>query len=75
MLNLLRDERPDQVINKVVSIKEHKLKKYGVQYLVTVDMETMFFETKILHTIVDLPYPLQPYLDLQKTISNENSQH
>lgn len=53
MLKLIRKDRPNQVIHKVLSFEKIK---HG--YIVEVDMELMFYKTKILHTIFKLPYPL-----------------
>ena len=53
MLKLIREDRPTQVINKVLNIEEMSTGFYSVE----VDMESMFFDTKILHTKCKLPYP------------------
>lgn len=57
MLELLRKERPNQVIHEVISFKKND---YGF-YDVEVDMESMFLETKVLHTKCRLPYPYKSY--------------
>lgn len=62
MLEKIRLDRPTQVINEVISVKENG---YGF-YDVKVDMESMFFDTKILHTKCTLPYPLSDYEKLTK---------
>ena len=62
MLEKVRMDRPTQVINEVISFKENE---YGF-YDVKVDMETMFFETKILHAKQTLPYPMSEYEKLSE---------
>ena len=62
MLNLIRKERSNQVINEVISFKKND---YGF-YDVLVDMETNFFEVFIKHVKMTLPYPLEDYLKLSK---------
>lgn len=62
MLGKIRLDRPTQVINEVISVKENG---YGF-YDVDVDMESMFFDTKILHTKCTLPYPFSEYEKLTK---------
>ncbi len=57
MLNKIRKDRPNQIIHKVFSFQKNKFGFYDVE----VDMETMFLETKILHTRVTIPYPLSEY--------------
>jgi hypothetical protein len=57
MLEKIRQDRPKQVIHEVISFKQNE---YGF-YDVKVDMETMFFESKIKHTKVTLPYPHSEY--------------
>jgi hypothetical protein len=60
MLEKIREDRPNQVINEVISFKENQHGFYEVE----VDMQTMFFDTKILHTRTVLPYPLSKYHEL-----------
>ena len=62
MLLKIREDRPKQVINDVLSFNENKYGFYDVQ----VDMESMFLETKILHTHFKLPYPQSGYEKLSK---------
>jgi hypothetical protein len=57
ILFLLKEERQNQTIHKVISFK---LNQYNF-YDVIVDMENNFFDTKILHTKSTLPYPLAKY--------------
>ena len=67
LLELLRKDRPEQVIHEVIDFRPHPLSKYGIEYEVDVVMETQLFETKIKrHRIGGLPYPLKPYNDLLK---------
>jgi hypothetical protein len=70
-LEKIRLDRPIQVINEVHSFKENEFGFYDVE----VDMEGMFFNTKILHVRQVLPYPLEAYKkldmsDLMKWRSN-----
>lgn len=62
ILNNIRLERPDQVINKIISIEKNN---YGF-YNVKVDMEGHFFETTISSIKITLPYPNSEYLKLSK---------
>lgn len=62
MLEKIRLDRPTQVINEVISVKENE---YGF-YDVEVDMESMFFDIKILHTKCTLPYPFSDYEELSE---------
>jgi|LakMenEpi03Aug12_release.lakeMendotaPanAssembly.Ray.scaffolds.fasta_scaffold255667_3 hypothetical protein len=62
MLQKIRKERPNQVIHQVISFKENE---YGF-YDVKVDMESMFFESKIKHTKCTLPYPFSEYEKLSE---------
>lgn len=62
MLQKIRLDRPTQVINEVILVKENG---YGF-YDVKVDMESMFFDTKILHTKCVLPYPFSEYEKLSE---------
>jgi len=57
LLKKIREERPNQVINKVYSYKKNE---HGF-YDVLVDMEGHFFETKVLHVTETLPYPFSEY--------------
>ena len=72
MLELIRIDRPEQFINKVVKIEDHELKRFGILYNVTVDMEIKLFDTTIKHYTTSIPYPIQAYLDLYKSFNNEN---
>jgi hypothetical protein len=60
MLGLIRADREGQVINSVKSFSENEFGFYNV----IVDMEGSFFETKVTHTEVTLPYPLAAYKNL-----------
>jgi hypothetical protein len=62
MLKLIRADRPGQVINEVISFEKNK---YGF-YDVFVDMESQFYETRIKHVKMRLPYPYKKYEDLPK---------
>jgi hypothetical protein len=62
ILEKIRQDRPTQVIHEVISFKENE---YGF-YDVKVDMETMFFESKILHAKHTLPYPTSEYEKLSE---------
>ena len=62
MLEEIRLDRPSQTIHKVISFKKNR---YGF-YDVKVDMESMFFETKIKHSTVTLPYPFSEYEKLSE---------
>jgi hypothetical protein len=67
LLELIRKDRPNQVIHEVTGFREHPLHWAGVQYEVDVIMETQFYETKIRkHHMKGLPYPVKPYNELQK---------
>jgi hypothetical protein len=57
MLEKIRFDRPSQIINEVISFKKNKRGFYDVK----VDMEGMFFETKVLHLKQRLPYPKSEY--------------
>lgn len=56
----IRKDRPTQIIHKVLNVEKNK---YGF-YNVKVDMEGWFFETKVIHTVTMLPYPLSNYNQL-----------
>ena len=60
MLEKIRLDRPGQVINKVISFIENN----NGTYYVEVDMESVFFDTKVLHTRFTLLYPLNNCLKL-----------
>ena len=62
MLEKIRLDRPNQVINEVKSFHMNKSGFYNV----LVDMESMFFDTKILHSTVTLPYPSIEYDNLSQ---------
>jgi hypothetical protein len=62
LLEKVRQDRPKQVIHEVISFKQNE---YGF-YDVKVDMETMFFESKIKHNRVTLPYPHSEYEKLSE---------
>lgn len=67
LLELLRADRPNQVIHEVTSFRSHPLSNYGMEYEVDVVMEADMLGTKIRRVhISGLPYPLKPYLDLRK---------
>lgn len=63
LLKKLRKERPDQVIHEVISFDKND---YGF-YNVKVDMESMFFDTKVIHTKTTLPYPMSKYEKLTES--------
>lgn len=67
MLKLIREDRPGQVINEVISFEKNK---YGF-YDVHVDMQSQFFETKVLHVKMRLPYPYKKYEELSKDKQEE----
>lgn len=60
LLIKIREDRPNQVINEVINFN---LNDFGF-YDVDVDMQVQFFETRILHHKMTIPYPLQSYLNL-----------
>jgi len=60
MLELIRKDRPTQVIH---SVEKFHLNSLGF-YTVSVDMEGMFFETLIKHIHIDLPYLQSLYENL-----------
>ena len=61
LLKEIRKERPNQEINKVIDFNfEQNF------YLVVVDMPTYFFETKIKHTHVTIPWPFEEYKKYKK---------
>ena len=62
LLENIRLDRPTQVINEVISFRYNE---YGF-YDVKVDMESMFFDTKILHHYITLPYPFSEYEKLSE---------
>lgn len=57
ILQKIRDDRPNQVIHEVISFKKSMHGFYDVK----VDMETMFFNTTVIHTKCMLPYPMSEY--------------
>jgi len=57
ILEKIRIDRPNQVIHEVLSFNKNEFGFYDVE----VDMESMFFQTKILHSKITLPYPLSEY--------------
>ena len=67
MLKLIRKERPNQKI--------HKVEKFWVNslgfYTVSVDMESMFFNTLVQHMHIDLPYPKEEYNKLDEKTKTE----
>jgi len=67
MLEAIRKDRPGQVINKVLGFK---LNEHGF-YNVKVDMESMFFDTRVLHTHTILPYPSKAYENLSKEYQSD----
>jgi hypothetical protein len=60
MLNLIRAERPNQVINEVLSFK---INEHGF-YDAIVDMQLEIFGTTIKHTKQRLAYPIAKLLAL-----------
>ena len=62
MLEDIRIDRPNQIIHKVISIKKNS---YGF-FDVKVNMESMFFGTKIKHTHCTLPYPYSEFEKLNR---------
>jgi hypothetical protein len=66
MLSKIQADRPDQVINKVISFKDTGRGYYDVE----VDMEMRFFETTIKSHHAILPYPLKKYVALQHKYRN-----
>jgi hypothetical protein len=60
LLEKIRLERPHQTINKVISFKKNIFGFYDV----TVEMQGSFVESKIIHYVTVLPYPLSEYLKL-----------
>jgi hypothetical protein len=66
MLDLIRKDRPEQVIHEVISFIKHPLFNYGIEYEAHVVMETPMFLSKIKRVHMKLPYPVKPYNDLQK---------
>jgi len=67
LLDLLRKDRPNQVIHKVLDYRPHPLCGLcDVLYEVDVVMEGQFFETTIKSVHMQgLPYPIKPWSDLQ----------
>ena len=62
MLEALREDRPSQVIHEVINFN---LNRHGF-YDVKVDMESFFFNTKVLHVHCTLPYPFSAYEKLSE---------
>lgn len=62
MLEKIKLDRPNQVIHEVISFNQNE---YGF-YNIRVDMESMFFYTKILHSKVTLPFPYAEYEKLSE---------
>jgi len=62
MLELLRKDRPTQVIHKVFGFKKDP--NFPTIFQVRVDMQSKFFNTTIRHTRHILPYPISEYLKL-----------
>ena len=60
MLELIRLDRPNQVIHKVVDFTPSDFGLMSVK----VDMEGKFFDTTIRHMHISLPYPLEKFLKL-----------
>lgn len=67
MLEKIRLERPNQVIHEVLEFKKNKHGFYDVK----VDMEGMFFESKIRHIQKVLPYPFSEYEKLSEDEQRE----
>lgn len=63
MLVLIKRDRPNQVINKVLAVNKNKWGFWDV----IVDMQNMFYGTKVLHTKHTLPYPLNAFNNLNTT--------
>jgi len=61
MLEMVRKDRPKQVIHQVVSFKPNKSKAKGVLYNVEVIMESEFLGVKIKNYKQELPYPVEAY--------------
>lgn len=67
LLEDIREERPNDVINRVQAFK---LNKYGF-FDVLVDKEGVFFNTKIRHTVVTIPHPYSEYEKLSDELKKE----
>ena len=67
MLEKIKQDRKNNLINEVISYKENE---YGF-YDVNVDMQSDFFGTKVLHSRCTLPYP---YDKFEKLSSKEKSE-
>ena len=63
MLEKVRKDRPNQVIHEVIDFKKNKLGFYTVE----VDMEVMFLNTKVLHAVHKIPYPISEYNNLTES--------
>lgn len=64
VLELIRADRPGQVIREVVSFNPGT--KPGYDWEVNVIMEGDFFGTTIRRVNMELPYPIKTYIDLQE---------
>jgi len=67
MLEVIRKDRPEQVIHEVLSVEKNE---YGF-YTVEVIMESLFFNTIVKNTKVKLPYPVSKYLLLSDSEANK----
>ena len=73
LLELIRKDRPEQVIHEVTGFKVHPLSKLcDVKYDVSVVMEVQFYETKTKRVNINLPYPVEPYKELQEKWGRES---
>lgn len=57
LLDLIRKDRPTQVIHEIFSFKETE---FGI-IMAKVDMEADFMGTTIRHALISIPYPIQKY--------------
>tara|TARA_R110000822_G_C15066875_1_gene468122 strand:+ start:90 stop:533 length:444 start_codon:yes stop_codon:yes gene_type:complete len=74
LLELIRKDRPDQVIHKVLDYRPHPLSRLcDVLYEVDVAMNWQHWASEItsLKIIKGLPYPVKPYADLQRKWEQE----
>jgi len=67
MLELIRKDRPDQVIHSVEKFWKNSLSFYTV----SVDMEGLFLKTLVKHIHIDLPYPRSEYAKLDGKLQME----
>jgi|LakMenEpi05May12_1017382.scaffolds.fasta_scaffold20392_1 hypothetical protein len=64
VLELIRADRPGQVIHEVTSFKQGT--KPGYDWEINVVMEGDFLGTTIRRVNMQLPYPLKTYKDLEE---------